>query len=274
MLRFALLLACSSFVALWITACRLHRPTHSSELQSTTSQATRFVEDFEAGMLRSTMWLTAGDVELSDAQVFRGRQALHLTAGATWEARATLTSKPAAWPSALVERHFGRMMVFMPDMPPDGVHWNLVTFFGTATQPDVAHGQAYDAELSIGGMHRGEWLASFDTPAEGKIAAPPSDCWQESGTAIPTGRWICVQWHVDSLAKRMQLWVDGKEVLPIRIQDHGQACVHPWPAQDWAFPALAGIELGYTQFDSTSAMRELWLDDLELSSVAIVCPAP
>jgi len=227
-------------------------------------------ESFAAGDAPAGPWTATGEMSVTEARSFGGRQSLHLQPGANWEGRALIGRTDI--PDGLRRAHHGRAMFYVPEVSADGVHWNMLTVGGRSQMDDVWRGDPFDASLSYGGMHQKSWLANFDTPGGYDGEGPRSDCWQDSRVAFPENRWVCVEWHVDADAAEMRLWVDGDAVSAMTVRGEGDGCVAPWAGDSWAFPDFQSLELGWVEFGDDAAPRELWLDDVAFGSKRVGCP--
>jgi hypothetical protein len=134
---------------------------------------------------------------------------------------------------------YGRLMMFVAKTPPNASHWDIV-------QSNSSAGTIW----SWGGMY-GKFELVVDPPDDGK----------DSNTAIPDGKWFCVQWRFSPGMGGGSIYsvkMDGMEVDKSPVNNH-------WKAGAWK-----DLRVGWEVFGS--APIEFWIDDLAFGEQPIACP--
>jgi hypothetical protein len=112
-----------------------------------------------------------------------------------------------------------------------------------------------------------------NTNAEDLYIATASGMWRSGGWSslnqtstqlVPTDRWTCLTWSIESGVapsggSHLVLAVDGTQVVDVTVPTAGQG-----------LPSLVQLELIADQMAGELA-RDLWLDDLVISSTPVGC---
>jgi len=156
---------------------------------------------------------------------------------------------------------FGRVMVWLAQVPSGGVHFHTVNAYGKL--PDGT-----SADYDIGGMY-GTFLTNYH----------PHDCYRGSKTAVPTGRWFCLQWQFDGspdgkggTRNEARYWVDGAPLDALTVVRFSSGCVDGTKTE-WLAPAFDRIEVGWSNSQATPIAIEQWVDDFAVDAKPVPCPA-
>jgi hypothetical protein len=140
---------------------------------------------------------------------------------------------------------YGRMMMWWDSVPPDGNAWTFARVWGG------------DQYYLFGGQN-GNFLGIYY----------PGDCPSGVGPAIPTGKWICVQWQADGspdgaggTKDEARMWLDGVEMSNLTVVKQNKCAT-------WQAPTWKGIILGRSYGAST-----VYFDDWAVDSKPIPCPS-
>lgn len=219
------------------------------------------------GPWSATLSDTGATMELDGAHTTSGGRALHvrLEAGTTSGGRLYASS------GALVDAHpthvYGRMRMFVE---PSGtsVHW---TFFGVEgdAEPSSPFAGSYAAYIMSSLPRSGTNTFSF---VDG-LSRPDGyqDCWHQSTEAMAVGRFQCVTFEMDSVARRLRMSVDGTEIAA--VDGTGQGCVSPVAGDSpWYGPVVDRLFVGAWSFHPMDAPLEVWIDDLVVDTAPVACP--
>ncbi|MEW9551942.1 hypothetical protein [Nonomuraea sp. NPDC050783] len=157
---------------------------------------------------------------------------------------------------------YGRVRLRAGAFPtaPDWAHYTLVE--ATGDGPEVVR--------PLGGQYAPPPHGGAAYWGVGADGGPTGD-WTNWRTSAPsvTGRWTCVEWHMDATDNRISLWFDGvaKPELTVSTREHGGDPV------DFVFPRFDTIKLGWQlyQANPTPAGYDVWMDDIALSSRRVGC---
>jgi hypothetical protein len=194
----------------------------------------KFCSDFEMGAAGSAPtgdFSVSGAVTIDGAKGFSGMKSLHYKPGGKSQIKFT-----KQFP--MTEQH-GRLMMFIAATPASGSHWDIVQSNGPSNI------------WSWGGQY-GKFELVVDPPDDG----------QDSSTAIPSAKWVCMQWHFGQGTggkSEYHVKMDGAEVNKSPQIGH-------WKAGAWK-----DLAVGFEVFGS--APIEFWIDDLAFGETEIPCPA-
>lgn len=232
-----------------------------------------FCEDFEAQALGSPpsgAWEAStndnGTVVVSDEKAQSGTHAAKFTTdGASSYQRAYITLQDAPVFPLATNEYYGRMLVWLVSPPDDGVHWTMIQSGGPVA------GETFTSVYRYGGQHHdanggSRLMANYDTGG-----GTSSDCWQHSATAMPTGKWACVEWHFDGTQDHMEFWLDGAELSDLGVNGEGEGCIADGTGGKWFAPTFENIQLGFESYQNDPA-RELWIDDVVIDDARVGCP--
>ncbi len=168
-------------------------------------------------------------------------------------------------------RLYGRMMMYVDPNGPS-IHW---TFFGASGDAEPSSPVAgRRATYLMSSLPRdGANTYSF---VYGLAAADPDpyhDCWFQSEAPMPTAGWTCVTFEMDSVARHLEMSIDGGPDPIAVVDDHGQGCVGDVPGDSgWYGPVVDEIYVGAFSFHDMEAPLEVWIDDLVLDDAPLSCP--
>jgi hypothetical protein len=161
---------------------------------------------------------------------------------------------------------FGRMMIYVTQVPTKTAHWTLIQGLGTMIpgQPNLN-----EAVYRYGGQINGDQLmANYDTKPTS------SDCAQRSTTKVPQSKWTCVEWRFDGKLKELDFWLDGtlNQALSVRQKANNTGvCQNQAWSGVWEPPTFSSIGIGFQHYQQ--APGELWIDDFAIDTKQIGCPA-
>lgn len=168
---------------------------------------------------------------------------------------------------------YGRMMVFWESAPMSAVHWTIVEGRG------LVPSQTYHAAYRLGGQHPvtdggtfvgSQVMLNYETPDSYGGNGPSSDCWRHAnGTVLPTGDWVCVEWHFDGPNDGMTFWIDGEQA--VTVTGSGDGCVAQDATYPWTAPEFDELRVGYESYQSDGA-RTFYIDDVALAAERVGCP--
>jgi len=164
---------------------------------------------------------------------------------------------------------YARMMFYLPETPTGGnaLHFAFMQLSGFhrfgGNQGLLLH--------SIGGnpgRMRNLLLWPYN-PLQMKLM----DCFNDSGTQMPTGRWACLEWHVDAENDSIDVWLDGEQQAGNTWQTRpdGGRCVDDQLEGKWEVPKVQLLRFGWQHYHQINATT-VWMDDLAMDNERIGCP--
>jgi hypothetical protein len=187
--------------------------------------------------------------------------------------------------------HFGRLMVWITQVPQGAQHWNVNISSGPLTgYPDEI------AKFAEGGMF-GKLMSNYAQRARAKAgdqyllrgggpeqgdAPADADCAVAApAQTIAAGKWVCWEWEFDGPNDTARLWLDGVAMTEIDAVGHGKQCQGPGFAGKpmnaeyaWEGPQLFDkVIIGWEQYQDMPA-QEVWIDDVAVGGERIMCPPP
>jgi hypothetical protein len=191
---------------------------------------------------------TNATLRIDTTHVFSGRQAvgIHIDTGANNAAQMTRKGAPVF--PATPNLFWGRMMIYMTELPPAGVHYDIIQGDGQGT-----------GQYRIGGM--GTILLNYQ----------PNDCYDHPNNPVPHDAWSCWQWLFDGTSNTIEFYIGG--VLQTKVVNTGQGCVGGPATSVWAAPEFNAVHLGWVNYQATTAPVDLWIDAVALGPDQIACPA-
>lgn len=188
---------------------------------------------------------------IDSTHVYSGKQAVkfNINAGANNTAQMARTGAPL-FPVAQ-DQLWGRMMVYMTNLPAAGVHYdNIQGDPGTTMTP----------QYRIGGM--GTILLNYQ----------PNDCYDHPSNPMPHDMWTCWQWVFDASANTIEFYIGGQ--LQAKVVNTGGGCTEGPASTVWTAPTFGAVRLGWANYQATTAVVDMWIDDVALGGDAMIaCPA-
>jgi hypothetical protein len=230
----------------------------------------------------------SGTLNVDTSKPHAGEKSLHLTVEAGSRHYASLI-RFTSGVEVVPLHHFGRMMVWLTQIPQDAQHWNLNMASGPFPNfPDE------ETKYLMGGMFGtlmsnyaqrqapkmgNEFLLRGGGPQQGDAPAD-SDCAVSAPTqTIAAGQWVCWEWEFDAPNGTTRLWLDEVAMTEVDAIGHGTQCQGPGfngvpmaPDYPWDPPQVFDkIFIGWEQYQDMPA-QELWIDDLVISTERVLCP--
>ena len=86
---------------------------------------------------------------------------------------------------------------------------------------------------------------------------------------LPTGDWVCIEWHYDGPNNGVTFWIEGEEAAT--VTGTGDGCVAQDATYPWTAPDFDELRLGYESYQSDGP-RSFFIDDVALATARIGCP--
>jgi hypothetical protein len=228
-------------------------------------------EDFErygpgaAGL--APAWTTdvvGGTLEIDTTRPFSGGKGLHVTAPPNTSSLLQIIKQGAPLFPVPGNTFYGRMMMWLTQMPTGGVHFNTVQANG------LMPGSAQIAKYAYGAMYA-RLMAGYTVRAT-ETALPTIDCGKSGPTGYPEKSWVCAEWKFDGPNNEMHYWLNGQAQTGVDVVKVGGGCTGTQPTGGvWQAPVFNKLMLGwYAQ--PFNAPIELWLDDVVIGTERIGCP--
>lgn len=154
------------------------------------------------------------------------------------------------------------------------VHWTFFGVSGPAVPGTPVAGRT--ASYIISSLPRSDVNTfSFVYGLEASGSDPYHDCWDQGMTPMPTARWTCVSFEMDSVARRLRLYMDGGATPIVSVDDHGQGCVGSVVpgTSPWYGPAIDSFFTGAWSFHPMNSPLDVWIDDVVVDTSPVACPA-
>lgn len=208
-----------------------------------------------------------GFVSVDTLHAYSGSNSVHFKApgNASFE-HAFITLQGAPYFPVPDDIFYGRMMVYVTQLPGNTVHWTMIQGLGNMIpgQPDLN-----EAVYRYGGQINGDQLmANYDTKPTS------SDCAQRSTTKMPRSKWTCVEWRFDGKLKELDFWMDGtqNEALSVRQKANNTGvCQNKDWSGVWEPPTFSSIGIGFQHYQQGPG--EMWIDDFAIDTKKLGCPA-
>ncbi|MBL8680244.1 MAG: hypothetical protein JNK05_13800 [Myxococcales bacterium] len=225
-----------------------------------------FCDDFErgtAGSAPSAPWrvnTNMGTVTVSTTRARSGTRSVRVTtASAAYKSAMMYIDGAPVFP-VTGNVVFGRMMFYMDRAANDGVHWTMIEGRGP-----LESRMGVTSIYRYGGQHMQRLMSNYET------SGARTDCWDHSATAIPQGRWACMEWRFDGPRNAMQFWLDGRELTDIATTMRGEGCIGHDLGDDWLAPRFQRMAVGWESYQMDDA-REAFIDDVVFDDERIGCP--
>jgi hypothetical protein len=241
-----------------------------------------FCDDFEddtVGQFPGAPWQnqtgSGATVVVDGQQAFSGSMAVHVNAPPNGSYRRGYFSLVQGkggtniFP-AVSKVMFGRAMMWLDATPNTTVHWSVIQAEGEAADGTHATYYRYGGQQQNGaGL-----MASYDTSN-----GVSTDCYTHSAMRMPTKTRTCMEWRFSSQTNELQLWMNGNDVSDIHVVDRpttaGSGCLGNATNGEWiAPPNFTTLHLGWESYQTANNDRNLWVDDVVVSTERIGCPTP
>ncbi len=207
-----------------------------------------------------------GMVSMDTTHAYSGAKSVHFkTPGSTSFEHAIITLQGTPYFPIQDNVLFGRMMIYVTQLPGNTVHWTMIQGLGTMIpgQPTLN-----EAVYRYGGQINGDQLmANYDTKPTS------SDCAQRSTTKMPRNKWACVEWRFDGKLKELDFWMDGaqNDALSVRQKANNTGvCQNKAWSGTWEPPTFNAISVGFQHYQQGAG--EVWIDDFAIDTKKLGCP--
>ena len=159
----------------------------------------------------------------------------------------------------------GRMMMYV-EQNGHSVHWTFGGVSGPALEPHDGLRSTYlFSSLRDSEQNMYSTVNYINTPGTAQ------DCWHRSGQYIEAGRWMCLEWSVDTEGRTIEMKLDGEPL--ISLEGTGDGCVGS-VANDspWVGPTIDQFYVGYWSFHPFTGAFEAWVDDVIVDDEPVPCP--
>jgi hypothetical protein len=242
-----------------------------------------FCDDFESytsGAAPSGSWSVranaGGAVTIDTAQKYSGSQSVKFTTmGSDSSRQAMIRLMDQSVFPVTGNAYFGRMMYRLESAPTTAVHWTHISGGG------LVPNQTYHALYRFGGQHPivqdgmagSQLMANYETPDwYSNMQTPGSDCWKHAtGEILPTGTFVCVEWHFDGPNNAMHYFQNGRAIGGASVAGTGEGCVNAAANFAWTAPTFETLDLGWEAYQ-TDSTRTAWVDDVVISTTRVGCP--
>ncbi|WP_443053592.1 cellulose-binding domain-containing protein [Streptomyces sp. NBC_00285] len=137
---------------------------------------------------------------------------------------------------------------------------NHVTF---VSMPDASQG---GRALRVGGQNG---ALQWNRESDDATLPEQSPAGVALSTPLPTGRWLCLRFQIDTTAQSMRTWVDDQEVAGLHVDGVATQNVDgQWLARRTP-PRPTGLRLGWESYSNGD--DTFWFDDVALGSSPIGC---
>jgi hypothetical protein len=224
-------------------------------------------EDFESGTLDAATWKTNGGKPVIDGlQKARGAMALHVTVNGNGLSAIRETK---TFP-AVDNTYYGRMFVYYKSLPTPVTgftyaHWTMIAASGTQVSGEIRVGGQLQQAGNLWGIGTdnrtdangtGDWTNSDKDPGGKPVP-------------VPTGQWMCIEWMHKGSTNETRFWWDGVEhpsLHTVPTTPHGGN-----PTQPFILPQFTSVWLGWQEYQATTEIFELWMDEIAIDKDRIGC---
>jgi hypothetical protein len=222
-------------------------------------------DSFETGTLDTSTWSVTGNAPTIDGvHAARGSKALHITKSANG---ASYIKETKTFPVDN-DTYFGREFIWFSKIPyVDGgftySHWTFTAASGTGAQGEIRlssqlqngknlFGVGTDTGTEANGS--GDWTSSDKDPS-GMPAA------------VPTGKWICIEWmHAGNINETRFYW-DGVEHPSL----HTTSSMNGGNGNPYTLPTFTNVWVGWQEYQATNENFEMWIDEVAIDTARIGC---
>ncbi|WP_075344372.1 hypothetical protein [Tenacibaculum agarivorans] len=216
-----------------------------------------FQDDFEKYPQENIIlepWEMSGKVNIDTTKAFSGKKSIQFISGEGYKQRAFITLKNRV-PKEM-KSYYGSLKMYVEEASPDGIHWTMIQASGKTPK-------GFLAEVRYGGQHNKRIMANYDTQII------KTDCWHHTQFKIPEKRWFSIQWYMNRETNNMKLWIDDELIHELNANTIDKGCLNNENNSEWTFPLFENITLGWVDYQLGGGQREVWIDDVILSTTYI-----
>jgi hypothetical protein len=245
------------------------RPAADTPAPAACAPGALLCEDFETyapGPNLGPTWNTdvmGGTLLVDSTKPFAGKQALHISAKAATSSLLQITKRGAPLFPVAGNAFYGRMMMWLTQMPTGEVHFNTVQANG------LLPGSTKVAKYAYGAMYA-RLMAGYTIRAD-EAALPSVDCGKSGPTGYPEKKWVCVEWRFDGPNNEMHYWLDGQTQTGVDVVKIGGGCVAAPPGGIWQAPTFDKLMIGWYAQPFNQPI-DLWVDDVAVGTERLGCP--
>ena len=229
-------------------------------------------DGFEAPTLDISTWTVSGDAPVIDnVHAARGNTALHIRKSSNGQ---SYIKETKTFPVAN-NSYFGRAFVWFAKLPvveaPTAAndagykysHWTFVAASGTVVDGEIRlSGQLQDGanHFGVGTDNRiqeagtGDWTSSDNDPAGSPLA-------------VPTGKWVCIEWMHSGATNETRFFWDGAEHPSL----YTSATKHGGNTNPYILPQFTNVWIGWQEYQPTDESFELWVDEVAIDTARVGC---
>ncbi len=228
----------------------------------TKTESYLYVDDFESYEVTNFPggpWNSEGNGEIivDDTRAVSGTKAVRFVTGEGYSERGFISLSGNPFFPLEDNELYGSVNFWVNSASPDGIHWTMIETRGKV--PD----QDFSSMIRYGGQHAGRFMANYDTDGI------RTDCWQHSQTKLPEREWFNIKFYINGNEDLMKFWLNDQLIEDLTVKSKGQGCVGDDNNELWSFPSISQILIGWVDYQSGGGERELWIDDVVLSSKPI-----
>jgi hypothetical protein len=231
-----------------------------------TSAGTELCDDFEGGVIDSSLWQTPKPstgvtVAVDDSRPHAGKYSLHIH-GVAGAHNSGIIAEAVTFP-ARSNAFYTRIFAYLyPDLPQTmGSNYQIGFIYGSGKN-DV--GNVTTGMGVIGGSNQIVGYSIFYGPPFYQFGP-----W--SATRITPGSWICLELHEDGSrpnTEDRQVWINDQELTELKSDSKTAVGTN---STNYASPAYTLISIGLAEFSATPLLTDMWVDDVRISSQKIGC---
>ncbi len=219
-------------------------------------------EDFESGTLDTATWTVTGTAPLIDGvQKMRGTKALHVTRAGNG---VSYIKEKKTFP-APANTYYGRAFVYfdkLPAAPLTYAHWTFIAASGTGVSGEIR----LSGQLQNGANHFGVGTDNrVDDAGTGDWTTTDGD--PKPPNAVPTQKWLCIEWMHKGDTNETRFWWDAAEHPTL----HTTPAQHGGNANPFNLPQFTNVWLGWAEYQPTTEPFEMWLDEIAIDYARIGC---
>ena len=196
-------------------------------------------DGFESGLGNWTEKVTqfGGTVDADTAQANRGTRSLHSVTD--WNNAGDESFAMVRDDRAVPLLFYARVFAYLPAPAPQGAYAII------AVQESDGDYRGTSLGFQSGQLMLVNWGGMPDTV-------------QVANGTFPTGKWVCLEWMLDSTQHETRVWQDGTELPELHLTGLTT------PAYNW-------FRLGLDVVGMPNVIYELWLDDLYVGTQPVGC---